>query len=186
VLTPKRLPSIVTCTTSCCQSNCNWWCAVERPPPIVHPRPALPQTRVAAFRKQKREARLNNPTLGKEALRQAAIDRLTRDGASSTAALQRRVLVLAHERNLCPADYFRLMYKKINTRDFVAFCEKHEVSLDWLMFGDMKALQRMTQERRAGKPVFPPGSLQEKLACLTEAERETIRNAIDQVTGDAS
>jgi hypothetical protein len=68
----------------------------------------------------------------------------------------------------------------------LAFCEKHEVNLDWLMFGDLKGLQRMTQERRVGKPAFPPGSLQEKLACLTDAERETIRKAIDQFTGDAS
>jgi hypothetical protein len=142
--------------------------------------------RNAATRKKRHEARLNNPTLGKEALRIAASDRLTRDGATSTAALQRRVMVLAHERNLAPADYFRLMYRRINTSDMLAFCEKHEVNLDWLMFGDLKGLRQMTQERRAGKPAFPPGSLQEKLACLTEAERETIRKAIDQVTGDAS
>jgi hypothetical protein len=142
--------------------------------------------RNAAARKKRHEARLNDPTLGKEARRIAAIDRLTRDGATSTAALQRRVMALAHERNIPPADYAKLMHKRVLTGHMLAFCKNHEVSVDWLMFGDLKGLQRMTQERRAGKPVFPPGSLQEKLACLTEAERETIRKAIDQVTGDAS
>jgi hypothetical protein len=104
--------------------------------------------RNAAARKKRREARLNNPTLGKEALRIAAIDRLTRDGASSTAALQRRVMVLAHERNLAPADYAKLMHKSVLTGHMLAFCKNHEVSVDWLMRGDLKGLQRMMQERR--------------------------------------
>jgi hypothetical protein len=101
--------------------------------------------RNAAFRKQQREARLNNPTLGKEALRIAALDRLERDGAKSTAAFQRRVMVLAYERNLAPADYHKLMYKCPSTRDVGLFCEKHSVSYDWLLCGDLKGLQRMTQ-----------------------------------------
>jgi hypothetical protein len=147
---------------------------------------SLPAGATLLHEKKRHEARLNDPTLGKEALRIAAIDRLTRDGAGSTAALQRRVMALAHERNLAPADFHKLMYKRPSTRDVGLFCEKHKVSYDWLLCGDLKGLQRMTQERRGGKPALPWESMKEKIACLTEAERETIRKAIDQFTGDAS
>jgi hypothetical protein len=105
--------------------------------------------RNAAFRKKRHEACLNNPTLGKEALRVAAFDRLERDGAHSTAAMQRRVRALAAERDIPPADYAKLMYKRVGTPAFLAFCEKHNVSVDWLLCGDLKGLQRMTNERRA-------------------------------------
>jgi hypothetical protein len=75
--------------------------------------------------------------------------RLKQDGAHSNEALQRRVRALAHERNIPPADYAKLMYKRISTRDFLVFCEKHKVNCDWLLLGDLAGLQRMTRERKA-------------------------------------
>jgi hypothetical protein len=86
--------------------------------------------------------------------RRKALARLEQDGAQSTAALQRRVLALAHERNIPPADYAKMMYKRINTRDAMVFCEKHKVSFDWLLCGDLAGLQRMTREHkdRVGEP----------------------------------
>jgi hypothetical protein len=82
--------------------------------------------------------------------RRRAFDRLERDGARSTAALQRRVRALAHERNITPADYAKLMYKRVNTRDVMVFCEKHKVSFDWILGGDLAGLQRMTREQGSG------------------------------------
>jgi hypothetical protein len=81
--------------------------------------------------------------------RRKAFDRLEKDGAHSTAALQRRVRALAHERNIPTADFAKLMYKRINTRDIMVFCEKHNVSYDWLLAGDLVGLQRMTRELKA-------------------------------------
>jgi hypothetical protein len=78
-----------------------------------------------------------------------AFDRLDRDGAHSTPAMQRRVRALAHERNIPPADFHKLMYKRPNVRDVGLFCEKHKVSYDWLLGGDLAGLQRMTRERKA-------------------------------------
>jgi len=78
-----------------------------------------------------------------------ARERLDRDGAHSDDALRRRVRAFAQERNLQPADYAKLMYKRINTRDVMLFCEKHKVSFDWLLCGDLRGLQRMTQEVKA-------------------------------------
>jgi hypothetical protein len=72
-------------------------------------------------------------------------DRLRRDGCSTDAAMQRRVLSLAAERNLPPADYAKLMHKRVAGKSIHEFCSNHDVSLDWLMYGDLKGLQRMKQ-----------------------------------------
>jgi hypothetical protein len=72
------------------------------------------------------------------ALRKAR-DRLDRDGCHSTDAVLRRALALAAERNLAPADYAKLMHKRIGSANAVDFCEKHKVSMDWLLCGDLRA-----------------------------------------------
>ena len=35
------------------------------------------------------------------------------------------------------------MHKGRSTKPILEFCKKHDVSLDWLMYGDLKGLQRM-------------------------------------------
>src|ERR1700685_736266 len=87
--------------------------------------------------------------------RRKAFDRLERDGAHSTAALQRRVRALAQERNIPAADFHKLMYKRPSTRDVMVICEKHKVSFDWLLCGDLKGLQRMTSERKLCNQAVP-------------------------------
>jgi hypothetical protein len=69
--------------------------------------------------------------------------RLRKDGCSSDAAMRRRVLLLAAERNLPPAEYAKLLHKRVLFPNITRFCKKHDVSLDWLMDGDLKGLQRM-------------------------------------------
>ena len=93
--------------------------------------------------------------------RRKAADRLDRDGAHSMDAIRRRVRAIAHERNLQPAEYAKLMYKRISSTHAVAFCEKHKVSLDWLLCGDLKGLQRMTQEAKAEPPEIPEAQRKE-------------------------
>jgi len=88
----------------------------------------------------------------KEALanlsKRKARDRLVRDGAGSRDAIQRRVLAFAKERKLPPAEYAKLMHKRILTGNLIPFCQKHGVSAEWLLCGDLKALQKMTRERK--------------------------------------
>jgi hypothetical protein len=81
--------------------------------------------------------------------RRRAFVRLEPDGPHSTAAVQRRVRALAHERNIPPADFTKLMYKRINTRDIMAFCEKHKVNYDCLLGGNLAGLQQMMREHKA-------------------------------------
>ena len=85
--------------------------------------------------------------LANAAMRKAA-DRLKRDGAHSLDAIRRRVRAIAQERNLQPTDIAKLMHKRISTPNALAFCDKHKVSLDWLLCGDLKGLRRMTEEAK--------------------------------------
>ena len=77
-------------------------------------------------------------------------------------AVRRRVRAIAEERNLEPAEFAKLMYERISTTYALAFCEKHKVSLDWLLCGDLQGLRRMTQEAK----VEPPE--------MTEAQRKEV------------
>ena len=85
--------------------------------------------------------------------RRKALQRLERDGATSRPAMQRRIQVIAAERSIPPADFHKLMYKRISTRDVMLFCEKHKVSFDWLLCGDLKGLARMERERKQAAAV---------------------------------
>jgi len=114
--------------------------------------------------------------------RRQAFDRLKRDGAHSTAALQRRVRALAAERNIPPADIHKLMYKKPSTHSVMAFCEKHKVNFDWILCGDLQGLRRMTQER-----VFQPASrpivahLLQKYRNLPPELQKIIEQTVDRL-----
>jgi hypothetical protein len=85
-----------------------------------------------------------------------AKERLRKAGAEGRPAMQRRIEALAAERSIPPADYAKLMHKRGGTAALMAFCKKHQVSADWLLTGDLKALQRMTQEAKA-EPRFRVG-----------------------------
>jgi hypothetical protein len=74
-----------------------------------------------------------------------ARQRLVRDGCRTDAAMRRRPLALAAERNLPPAEYAKLVHKRIMMRSIQEFCKKQNVSLDWLMDGDLKGLKRTAE-----------------------------------------
>jgi hypothetical protein len=56
--------------------------------------------------------------------------------------------------------------------------ETHGMSLDWLLCGDLKGLQRMMLKRRTRDIAATPESLRDKLARLSESEREIIRKLV--------
>jgi hypothetical protein len=58
--------------------------------------------------------------------------------------------------------------------------------MDWLLCGALKALQRMMQARRMGKAAATPERIKEKLARLSESEREVIGKVMDQMLDGAS
>jgi hypothetical protein len=80
-----------------------------------------------------------------------ARNRLVKDGCRTDAAMRRRLLALAAERDLPPAEYAKLMHKRVLFPNIQRFCKKHDVSLDWLMDGDLKGLQRMKEWEKQGR-----------------------------------
>jgi hypothetical protein len=105
-----------------------------------------------------------------DAPRRRAAHRLAQDGAHSLDAIRRRVRAIAHDRNLQPADIAKLMHKRIITAHAMAFCEKHKISMDWLLCGDLKGLQRMTKEAKA-EPAPDDGPYRDLLAAFGKLDR---------------
>jgi hypothetical protein len=68
------------------------------------------------------------------------------------------------------------------TARLASYCQTHGIRMDWLLFGK-RSLQQMMQARRMGKAAATPESLKEKLARLSESEREVIRMLVDHLTG---
>jgi hypothetical protein len=111
--------------------------------------------------------------------RRKALQRLERDGATSTKAVQRRVRAIAEERNIPPADFAKLMHKRISITAIGAFCEKYKISYDWLLCGDLQGLAHMEQRRKDAEAVAShPGGAQGyflKIFCgLDERHQETV------------
>jgi hypothetical protein len=118
-----------------------------------------------------------------------ARNRLRRDGCSSNDAFRRRVLLLAAERNLPPAEYAKLMRKRCPMKPIAAFCKKHDVSLDWLMDGDLKGLHRMKQWAKEGHGMTEEerrAEILRKLFALTPSNRKIILEWIDAATKENS
>ncbi|MGV7215906.1 hypothetical protein [Bradyrhizobium sp. UFLA05-112] len=86
--------------------------------------------------KMKRSEWLNSP-----------VGRLTADGGSKAEHIRRRARWLVNEWQLprCPK------IGRTWSKELTQWCENHDVSFDWLLYGDLKGLQRMMQARRMGK-----------------------------------
>jgi hypothetical protein len=113
--------------------------------------------------------------------RRKALQRLESDGATSAAAVQRRVRALAEERKIPPADFSKLMHKRISVDAIGVFCEKHKISYDWLLCGDLKGLQRMTFAQREIPVDRSPRRLSEKLLSLLPDQQQMVVDEIDRL-----
>ncbi len=78
----------------------------------------------------------------------AALDRLSKDGASSNAAVRRRIALIAAERNLAPSETKALMRsRRLSLFLLGQFAKKHHLSVDWLIGGNLKAFRETVQIR---------------------------------------
>ena len=76
----------------------------------------------------------------------AAIGRLNADGASTNAAIRRRIALIAAERKLDPAEIKSLMKGRwLPPEDLCQFVKRHRLSFDWLLGGDLKGRLRMAR-----------------------------------------
>src|SRR5260370_41833328 len=83
----------------------------------------------------------------------AACQRLTNDGASSNEAVRRRIGLIAAERKLDPSETKALMKGRCLTlRNLGQFAEKHQLRLDWMIGGAIKAYPRGSSARHMANP----------------------------------
>jgi hypothetical protein len=78
--------------------------------------------------------------------------RLCRAGASSNEAIRRRIRSFAMERAIPPEETAKLLKGRLVFPRAVEFCKKHNASIDWMIDGDLRGLQRMTKQARAEPP----------------------------------
>jgi hypothetical protein len=70
--------------------------------------------------------------------RNSAFGRLQEDGASSKDNIRRRILLIAAERGLSHAEIKPAL--TCHTLKVVTFMERHHISADWLLTGDLQGL----------------------------------------------
>jgi hypothetical protein len=107
----------------------------------------------------------------------AGLSRLSKDGACSTATVRRRVALIAAERKLDDSETKVLMKGRwLTVRHIGEFAEKHHVSVDWLLGGDLKGRLRMAHNEIAmpSEPAARPSS----------AMREVFRALVSMMTED--
>jgi hypothetical protein len=82
------------------------------------------------------------------------------------------------------------MHKRVMDRSIHEFCSKHNVSLDWLMEGDLKGLQRMKQwsnEKNRGTTVQEQRSeIIRLMLALPPATQRLAFRLIRELGGNAS
>ncbi len=69
------------------------------------------------------------------------------DAASSKEASRTRIALIAAERGLANAE--TAFAGRLATGDFISFSMRHNISMDWLLCGDLKGLLRTVRARRS-------------------------------------
>ncbi|HEV2156366.1 hypothetical protein [Bradyrhizobium sp.] len=109
--------------------------------------------------------------------RETPLGRLGSDGASSPRNINRRLLWLAIEIGLeAPPKVGRTM-----SGEFADYCMRHRINYDWMLDGCLKGLKQMMDERRGRTVALSPSSFTDKLARLSETERELVLKTIQEM-----
>jgi hypothetical protein len=66
----------------------------------------------------------------------------------NNAAIRTRIRLIAQERNLPKEDTAFAFTGRLQTFDLCSFAERHGVSLDWLICGDLKGLLRTVRAKQ--------------------------------------
>jgi hypothetical protein len=119
------------------------------------------------------------------AAKRKASDRLERDGNFSRDAIRHRLRALAHDRGIPPAGIAKAM--RLNTRALVAFCEQHNVSCDWLMFGDLRGLPKTVQNAQPAPEIVEAQKCEivQLLLAMPPGKRSIAIAALREMTGSA-
>ena len=137
------------------------------------------QRRAAARRKRMRKARLHG-SMGPEL---AAKTRLEIDGAGSEDAVRRRIRWLAHEKKLAPVDIYQAMTCRLH--HLAEFIQRHELSYDWLLYGDLQGLRRMPLKKQS-PAILTAAEVVTLYSELTMEHRREITRKIAEISAKAA
>jgi hypothetical protein len=65
------------------------------------------------------------------------------------------------------------------SKDLRDYCVRHRISLEWMLTGNLKNLKETIDARRDRATAASPSSLTEKLARLSESERELVLKTVE-------
>jgi hypothetical protein len=138
------------------------------------PRKSKPLTKLGLTRKR-------NEARRRAQCRKSARGRLATDGACSVERIRDRLRWVAHEWQL--SDEIPQV-KRTMTEDLSDFAEKHGISFNWLIAGDLKSLRQMMLTRAPrGKLPFLTSAENLKQACaaLSPEQREIVAREVDRL-----
>ena len=141
---------------------------------MSRPRTAKPLTKLGLTRKRN-EARRRTQR------RKSAEGRLSTDGACSVERIRNRLRWLAHEWQL--SDEIPQV-KSTMTEEVSDFVEKHGISFEWLLTGNLQYLRQMILTRAPrGRLPFRTSAEDLKQACaaLSPEQRQIVAREVDQL-----
>jgi hypothetical protein len=118
-----------------------------------------------------------------EQSRKKALQRLARDGNCEDKNVRRRLQVIALERGLSHSETSKAA-KSMNS--LAVFCCAHNVSLDWVAYGDLKGLFRTIQDARVTSPEIEEAQAAEVARLfkrLRPHDRTRLLAGLRQMTG---
>jgi hypothetical protein len=101
------------------------------------------------------------------------------DGASSNAAIRKRIVLIAAERKLDHSETKALTSgRRISTYQLCQFVEKHHLSFDWLIAGHIKGRLEMARNEFGPppEPVLTAAKLQEFKEVLGKLDKRNVQN----------
>jgi hypothetical protein len=103
-------------------------------------------------------------------------------GCNSDEAVRRRILWFAHERKLPPIEIDKAMTCRVD--HIGAFARRHEISLDWLLEGNLKGLRQMPVKRSPA--IFTATDVIKAYADITMDQRREITLRLAEMITEAA
>jgi hypothetical protein len=118
-----------------------------------------------------------------EQSRGKALKRLERDGSGADKNVRRRLQVIAQERGLSVSEVSKAIR---SNPSLMAFCTAHNLSFDWVFYGDLKGLFRTVQDARITSPEIEQAQAAEVAQLfkrLPAFRRTSLLNGLRNMTG---
>jgi len=118
-----------------------------------------------------------------EQSRNSAYRRLIKDGGMHTTNIRKRLELIARERCIPSSE----ISKAMRGQNLITFCNAHDLSIDWVMGGDLKGLLRTIEWQRSTTPdILQQQSIEiaTLFRQLPARDRTKMLNGLRRLVGD--